>query len=184
MFARVTMAIAIGLLMAAAVPAAAQRADDAEAFAAARELLRATNFNSQVRATAEQVTDRTITTIMEQFRSQQGRAFPPALETELRQILREHNDALLTAIEPTALDDAARIYARYFSAEEIRELQRMQTSPVMIKFQRVMPQFFAELTQISAGEAMRRMPELRRRVDEAIERWIAQEARNGNPPAS
>lgn len=184
MFARFRTAIAIGLLIAAAAPAAAQRAGEAEAFAAARELLQATDFDAQVRATTEQVTDRTISTIIEQFRTQHGRTFPPALETQLRQILREHNDGVLAALRPTALDDAARVYARYFTAAEIRELQRIQTNPVMVKFQRIMPQFFAELTQISAGESLRRMPELRRRIDEAFSRWLEQEQRDGDPPAA
>ena len=184
MLARIRIAIAIGLLIAAAAPAAAQRAGEAEAFAAARELLQATDFDAQVRATTEQVTDRTVTTIMEQFRATHGRAFPPTLETELRQILREHNEAVLAALRPTALDDAARVYARHFTAEEIRELQRIQTNPVMVKFQRIMPQFFAELTQISAGETMQRLPALRSRIDEAIARWIAQEERDGTPPAA
>jgi hypothetical protein len=174
----------IGLLVAIAAPAFAQGSGDPEAFAAAREMLQATDFDGQVRATTEQVTDQTITTIMQQFQTTNGRPFPPALETELRQILSEHNDGVLAAIRPTALDDAARVYSRYFTAAEIRELQRIQTNPVMVKFQRIMPQFYAELTQISMGVAAQRMPELRRRIDEAVARWIAQEGRDAQPPAA
>jgi hypothetical protein len=174
----------IGLMIAIAAPALAQGNGDPEAFAAAREMLLATDFNGQVRATTEQVTDQTITTILQQFQAANGRPFPPALETELRQILREHNEGVLAAIRPTALDDAARIYSRYFTVAEIRELQRIQTNPVMVKFQRILPQFYAELTQISMGEATRRLPELRRRVDEAVARWTAREARDAEPPAT
>jgi uncharacterized protein len=161
-------------------PAPAGAVDPA-AFAAARELLIATHFDDQVRAMTEQVTERSIATILAQFRANTGTDFPAELETMMRRLLREHNDAVLAALRPHALDDCARLYARYFSADEIRELQRLQTNPVMMKFQRIAPQFVAEASQLAMPEVLRRMPELQRRIGAAIDEWLARHPADRHP---
>jgi hypothetical protein len=76
-------------------------------------------------------------------------------------------------MKPTALDDAARIYAKYFTAEEIRELQRLQSNPVMAKAQKLAPQLTTDLIQIGMARATARLPALSRQIDVAVHDWFA-----------
>ncbi len=163
-------------LLCLAVPATAQDRPDPRAIEAARELLIVTDFQTQFAQTAELTAAATIDTIMRQFQQDEGEAFPAELESQLRRILREHNDALVADIAPIALDETAILYARYFTVEEIIELARIQTHPVMMKFQRIMPQFFAEASQVGMAETVRRQPELQARIFEAINLWMERSA--------
>jgi hypothetical protein len=178
-------AMLIGLAGAPGVgPAAAQERLDAAAIAAARDLLNATDFFAQWQSTADLTMEATLTTINQAFEREQGRPFPPDLDREVRQVLREHNATILAELRPHVLDDAARIYARYFTAEEIRELQRLQAHPVMVKFQRIAPAFLAELTQLGLDAAVRRGPELRARIDQIMAAWLRRNARHNAAPRS
>ncbi len=158
-------------LLCLGAPAWAQLQDSA-AMEAARDLLEATDFDVQLETTAQLTSQTTFTTMLAEMETQHQTDFPPELEAELRHILSEHMDALLAAVRPTALEDAARIYARYFTAEEIRELQRMQTHPVMMKLQEIAPQFVAELGQIGIAESVQLEPQLQQKVAEAVAAWL------------
>ena len=78
-------------------------------------------------------------------------------------------------LKKTALEDAARIYARYFTAAEIRELQQLQTRPVMVKAQSVMPQLMPELMQIGIKAAAARQPATQERIRKLVEAWTAKQ---------
>lgn len=146
----------------------------ADALPAAREMLRATNFEQQLPAITERLTQVMLTQIIAQGRAS-GRPITPRMEAELRRIITEENRTTMTQASATMVEDAARVYARYFTADELRELQRIQTAPVMQKMQRVAPQFSAELAQIGMAAASRRQPEVQRRVMEAMARIRAEE---------
>jgi hypothetical protein len=146
----------------------------ADALPAAREMLRATNFAQQVPAIAEQMSRVMLTQIIAQGRAR-GRPLTPAQEAELRRIVGEEMRTTMTQASATIVEDAAQVYARYFTADELRELQRIQTTPVMLKMQRVAPQFSAELAQVGMAAAARRQPEMQRRVSEAMARLRAGE---------
>ena len=147
-------------------------------------MLTATDFNTQLEQAAHLGAQATFTTMLAQLEEQSGFDFPDDLERDLRAILVEHMEGYVEAIRPTALEDAARIYARYFTAEEIRELQRLQTSPVMVKFNRIAPQFMAELMQVGMATELERTAELERRMAEAVEAWAVRNERYGQPPSS
>lgn len=161
-------------------PAAAQEPVDPAAMAAARDLLAAVDIERQAGETAARMTEAVVDSMMRRFRESQGEDFPAELETELRRIVMEHNAGVVGRMMPTMRDDAARVYARHFSADELRELARLQSHPVMRKAQALGPQLFTELSRIGMNEAAAAMPELQRRVQAAIESWIA---RNAPPTA-
>lgn len=165
------LSAALALLVLAVPAAAQQREPDPAALDAARDLLAASDFEAQVESSSRQVVEATITTMLAELEAQHGEPYPAALEDEIRQILREHNEALLAEMRPTMLEESARIYARYFTAEELLELRRLQSHPVMVKFQRIAPQFTTEMSQIGVAEATRRLPELQRRIAEAMADW-------------
>lgn len=168
------------VILGAWAPAGAQVADP-PALEAARELLSTMDLERQTAETAARTSDAAIDTIMRQFRDANDREFPADLERALRQIVLEHNARLVALSAPTMREDAARIYARHFSAEELRELRRLQANPVMRKAETVMPQLIAELSQIGLTQALAMQPDLQRRIDEAIRAWAED---NIEPPAT
>ena len=153
-------------------PSAASESDPA-ALAAARDLLRAVRYEQQIAATARQSLDATLTTILREVSNREG-ALPAELEAQFRVAVRDHVERLIVDIQSTALEDAAHIYARHFTAEEIRRIQSLQTDPVMVKMQGIAPQLASELMQIGIAPAARREPELRENLRQLIERWQAQ----------
>lgn len=154
-----------------AAPSAGSEAQDPAAMREARDLLRATGFEAQIEASVIQSGESTFNTVMRQMEAQAGQDFPDDLEARIRSIMRDDLARLAADMRPTALEDAARVYARYLTAEEIRELRRLQTHPVMVKFQRIAPQFMDDLMQIGVAAAARRMPQLMERVRTEIEAW-------------
>jgi hypothetical protein len=181
-----------GAALVAAVPAPAAQPEvpapreepDPAAIAAARGLLEATDFNRQLEHSARLTGQTTFATALATLQRQHSTDFPDALELELHRIVDEHIEESIAILLPTALDDTARIYARYFTAAELVELQRLQTHPVMVRFQQIAPQFVAELAQIGVPADVERMPELLRRLGEAVAAWTAEQARHGEAPAT
>jgi hypothetical protein len=160
---------------AAADPAApATGGGGSDAVAAARELLRATHFEQQLPAMTGQMTNTMLTQLTAQARSE-GQPLTPRMEAELRRIILEENQATMTGARASMAEEAAQIYARYFTADEIRELTRLQTSPVMQKMQRVAPQFMGEMVQMGMRASASRQPVVRQRVMEAMARIRAEE---------
>ena len=145
-----------------------------DAVAAARELIRATNFEQQLPAMTDQMTTVILNQMMTQARAE-GRPLTPRMEAELRRVIMEENRTTMTGARTQMAEDAAQIYARYFTADEIRELQRLQTSPVMQKMQRVAPQFMSEMAQMGMRATAARQPEIRQRVMETLARIRAEE---------
>ncbi len=94
---------------------------------------------------------------------------PEDLKASIRAIVIEDVSGIIAEMKLTALDQAAAIYARYFTADELRELERLQSNPVMEKFRRIAPGFITELTQVGIAAAAERMPALQAKVRAAIE---------------
>jgi len=155
---------------------------DTEAIAAARELLSATDYLSQMNQAAHLSAQAAFGTMLQQIEERNGFEFPEDLRSELRQIMLEEVDVRIAAMSETVLDDTAEIYGRYFSAEEIRELQRLQTHPVMRRFQQIAPQLTAELAQLGLQGAVERAPELERRINAAVAAWMARQEGRTSPP--
>lgn len=155
----------------AAPPPIVRAAEDPEAIAEARALLTAMDFNGQMEASMAQSGDRSFDTILREFEAHYGRQVPEDLVARMRRTMREGLALVAADLRPTAFDEAARVYARYFTAAEIRELRGLLTNPVMQKMQRLAPQFMGELMQIGLSASARRMPELMERIRQEVSAW-------------
>ncbi len=154
----------------AAAPVAAPGAPvDPAALEAARSLLRASGFETQMEQVARQNAGATFDTMMAALDRQQDNPAPDDLKASIRAIVIEDVSGIIAEMKLTALDQAAAIYARYFTADELRELERLQSNPVMEKFRRIAPGFITELTQVGIAAAAERMPALQAKVRAAIE---------------
>ena len=167
------------LVLAMATPAPAMQAGqappsaqpDAAALAAARDLLRSLNYEQQFEAGARQASEASFATTLQEIEARAQADVPEEVEAEIRGIVREHVERMIAEMRPTVLEDAARVYARYFTADELREVGRLMGNPVMAKMQQVGPQLTTELMQIGVAASARRMPELMASIQSAIEAW-------------
>jgi hypothetical protein len=170
--------------LAAASPVAAQSppppvvtltAPDPAALDAARDLLRSVNFEGQMEQTAQQAARATFDTIIAAEEARQGESMPADLKAAVQAVIAAQTSELIVEVKKTGLEDAARIYARYFSADELRELQRLQTNPVMKKAQSVGPTLLIELSQIGVRAAAARQPRVKAALDRVVADWAAKQ---------
>ncbi|HEY5724060.1 MAG TPA: hypothetical protein VIT45_17260 [Allosphingosinicella sp.] len=153
-------------------PAAAQ--PDPAALDAARALLRSNNFEAQLGESARQNASATFNTFLEAAERRQG-PMPADLRQRVERLVLESVDAMVEDMKPTALDEAAAVYARYFTAAEIEELRRLQDNPVLVKFKTFAPSFMSELMQIGARAAAERMPDLQEKLKAETTAWEKQQ---------
>lgn len=152
-------------------PPAPAPALDHEAIAEARTLLRASGFETQFEEATNRIAEDTFATMMRELETRYGEPVPAELRTRLHSVMMENIANILADLRPTALEDSARVYARHFTAAEIRELRQLQTHPVMIKVQRIAPQLTSDLMQIGVAASARRMPEATERLRREFEAW-------------
>ena len=159
------------------------RTVDADTLAAAHDLLTASGFDANLERTMLQMGEAQFLTVVAAMEQQRGVQMPVELKNRMRLVVRNHLGELADAIRPTALSDAAKIYARYFTADELRELHRLQTMPVMVKFQRILPDIAAELGTIGSAEAARRMGAVEQAMQAELRAWLEQEGIDAPPPS-
>ena len=184
------LVLAAAAALAAASPIAAQTPPppvvilpdpDPAAVDAARDLLRSVDFEGQMEQTAQQAARATFDSVLAVEEARQGAPVPPDLKAAVQAVIAAQTSELVAEVKKTGLEEAARIYARYFSAGELRELQQLQTRPVMKKAQAVGPSLLVELSQIGVRVAAARQPQLKAALEQAIADWAA---KHGPPPRS
>ena len=171
---------ALAFAVAAVAPASAQTGDRLAALAAARDLLVATDFERQMEQTGLAMATTAFEHNVVQQESKLGITMPADLKQTLRRVVNEELVAMLADMKRTALDDAAQIYADYFSAEELQRLAVLQTDPVMRKAQSVMPQMMPRLAQIGLKASSEHQPALEAKIKEAVEEWAASQKIKGS----
>jgi hypothetical protein len=139
------------------------------------------NFEAQVGKAARQNMDATFNTVMAAQERAAGITFPEDLKQTIHALIQTDTEKLIAEMKPTVLEDTAHVYAKYYTADEIRELQRLQSNPVLAKAQAIAPQFAAELMQIGVRRAADRMPELSRQIKAAVADWFATTELTINP---
>src|SRR3954470_7697371 len=144
---------------------------DPEAIAAARELMLASGVDSQVEEMAQRGAQMAFETQLANLEQRTGRTVPPDLRAALEGVLRAHMAKFMPDLRTALMEDGAKTYARYFTAAEIHELQRLQANPVMVKFRTVGPDFMIELMQIGVTAASRHDAELQTAIAAAMRKW-------------
>jgi hypothetical protein len=155
-------------------PPDGQKAIDPETFAAALALFEQEELEAQMMAVAIRGADDTLNAQLEVFRKA-GTDIPDDLVERLRSLLLAEVRSGIEEISTTIRADAARIYARHFSAAELRELKALQSHPVMKKFDKVMPQLLTEMNQISARAMAERMPQVQAKTKALVEEWLREQ---------
>ncbi|WP_182911896.1 DUF2059 domain-containing protein [Sphingomonas cavernae] len=160
-----------------AAPQVASKAEPTQDFAAveaAVRLLRSQDYEKQMEEAALRSANASFDTMFEHY-AQEGSALPADLVDEIRLVILNNTRDLVEEMKKTALNDAAAIYARYFTAAEINELMALQSHPVMKKVQQVTRRMMPELMQIGLKTAAARQVELKAKIAETIESWQARQ---------
>lgn len=155
-------------------PPAVATATDPETLAAALALFEGQDVEEQLLASALHMVKASMDADMESLKAK-GIEMPESLTERLRAFAYEETRLMVEEMAPTFRQDAAVIYARHFTAAELRELKRLQDLPVMKKMEGLAPSLMAELSKIGMRAAAERMPEFERKAMELVEQWIAEE---------
>jgi uncharacterized protein len=169
MFGRLLIVTAAwGLCVPVAGHAQSATGPELDAIVAARELMVAMDLTGQMEATVLQTGNATVTTVLQQMADDYDLEIPEELESQFRLVVMEHLQDYVREVRDTAAEEAALIYARHFSADELRTLSALHTHPVMVKMIEVGPALMADLMQVGTAESLRRLPELQRRIAEVV----------------
>ena len=111
----------------------------------------------------------------------QGIELPDSLVARIRQITFEEVKSMVEAMSPSFRLDVARIYAKHFTAEELRELKRFTDSAVGRKSQALAPKLFSELVRIGSAATAERSVSLRAKIEAMVRAWVNEQAANAGP---
>jgi hypothetical protein len=157
---------------------------DPKALAAARELLVSTGAQKNIVPTARGGAYTMVDAIIADEERKNGVKLPDDFKASLRAVIDQHLTKYGPELTAAIMDEGARIYARYFTVEELKELQRLQTNPVMVKYTAIAPQVVGAFMQAGVAAASVRQPELEAALKAAAERWAAQHAEQSSPRRS
>ncbi|MCB2013729.1 MAG: DUF2059 domain-containing protein [Sphingobium sp.] len=151
---------------------------DFAAFEVAREMLLATGFKENLSKTAVRSADLFFNEGIASAEKETG-PIDDELKAQIRVVVAEEVHQIAGDMQDTALDDAAHIYARHFTLEELRRLREINTDPVMKKAQTLLPQMMPELMQVGIRAAEKRKPKMKQRIHDLVEQWFADHGKKG-----
>jgi uncharacterized protein len=143
-------------------PALGQQGGSPDALQAAREL-QAVMSGDLVKQMVDQMMTAMWPGVENQFRAKVNAATLTDIRAEFQRVMLKY--------VLTVQDEAPAVYAKYFSAEELRSLSAFYRTPVGIKALSVMPKVMGESMQIMVT----RMPDLEKELTASIESVNAQE---------
>ncbi len=166
----------------AEAPAPAMTAPD-EAITAALALFEDRDLEQQMRSTIAQTIDMSMQVQLERLQKQ-GADIPESAVRRLRKLLGTHADRLVKDLMPTVRMETAAVYARHFSAPELREFKALRANPVMQKTERIMPTLMAELGRIGTKAAAARTEQFQAEVRDLVEVMVREEQAHASAPAT
>lgn len=173
--AAMRLAVPAAMMVVAPATVAQAPAADESALEAARSLLKQNGFEAQMAATARLVSAAAFDETVKAYSTKQGMEMPADLLAEVKAAIGAEVEILITQLQANGLEDAARVYARYFTAEEIKRFAELQQDPVMKKAQSLTPQLMTELSQIGMKAAAERQPAMQARIAKLLEQWAAKQ---------
>jgi len=164
-------ALAIFVGFALATPAFAEAKPDPTTLAAARELMRVSDLQGQMRAFYPAVAG----AIGDQMRQLfVDNKVPDGLGRELTAAIQANIGSLDSLFTPELVDKMANIYAGHFTAEELKRLSAMMNDPVMGKFRAESPHIMGELMPLIFEAIKPRQQDFEKRLRQIVTDWIKQ----------
>ena len=165
-------ALLCGAALALSAPAMAQGVamPDTAALAAARDLMAATDIRGQLKAIGPSLAKAVDEQMKSMFSDGQ---MPSGLQKQLTGIMADYLGSMDEIYTPELIDQLANIYARRFSADELRHVAEMMKDPVMIRFREQTPAITADLLPLVLEAVKPRQAALLAKVKSTVAQWVA-----------
>lgn len=156
--------------IALASPAFAHAAPDAATIAAARELMQITDVQGQMRAIGPRLAE----SMGEQMRTMfKNEAMPEGLRIELTAAMQAYIGSMDGIYTPAFIDQLAALYARHFTADELRRLTLLMKEPVMQKFRTETPALISEMMPLTFEAMKPGQQQFLEKIKQIVADWMA-----------
>jgi predicted N-acetyltransferase YhbS len=172
------LAAAVAAAPAAAVPAAPSAAvapADAGRMAEAVRMLDAQGFEEQTREASELTMEALLVGITEMVQKQMNGEAPAELLATLKQTIRNHNSAMMSANMTALKQQAAALYAAEFTADELARVRGLLLDPVLVKMREREKRIAPKLMMLGMEQARNAQPELDAKLKRAVEDYVAKQ---------
>jgi hypothetical protein len=165
------MRLAAGIALLLAQPVFARTDGEAAKLVAARELLKASDIQGQMKLLGPRVAEGMGAQIRQMFEDSK---VPEGLGGELTAATQAYVATMDSMFTPELIDRIAVIYARHFSVDELEHLTAMLEDPLMVRFRNETPGLLAEMMPV-LFEAMRpSQQKFQERIKQIVVDWINQ----------
>lgn len=144
---------------------------DTATIAAARELVSVTDAKGMMKAVGPRLADVMKTQMQQQFVDSK---VPEGLQVQLTAAAQAFVGSMDTMFTPATLDSIAMIYARHFTAEELKRLTQLLQEPVMVKFRAETPAVMAEMMPVMFEAIKPQQQQFQAKIKQIMIDWIAQ----------
>jgi hypothetical protein len=155
----------------AVVKSATQEADPA-AVAEALRMLEANQFEKDLLDSTDLMVEGMFAVQIEQLQKKSEEPVPDDLIAAVRQTLRDHARGTMIRRMPEIKRQAADIYAREFTAEELRRLREIAADPVMAKQRAKGQTLNAQLMLVGVTVMRDSEAELEQKLEETLQDYL------------
>jgi hypothetical protein len=163
--------LAAALTVATPMAAQAATAPDPATLAAARDLMAATDIQSQMHALMPRMAEAMGGQLRQMFTDQK---MPAGLQQQITAAIQANLASMDNVITPQVIDQMATVYASHFSAEEIKRLSSLMRDPAMVKFRAEMPNMMGEIMPIMFAAMKPQQEVFRAKILKIVTDWLKQ----------
>jgi len=150
------------------------------AFNEALKMLDADDFDTQLIEQTDVIVEGMLALEIEQLRKQSDQPIPQKLVAVLSQALRDHARDTYKANLPTIRRQAAEIYAREFTVEELQRLREIAGDPAIAKQRAKGQKLNAQLMMLGVNVMRESEGELERKIEQVVVDYLKEEGLKAN----
>ena len=98
---------------------------------------------------------------------------PNDLLDDMRRLIAEEMYHVAEQAAPQSLEAAAEVYARYFTLDELRRIAELQSDPVFVKLNKMLPHLSNELARAGMEAMAPYRGEIADKIAEVVAKWAA-----------
>ena len=153
---------------------------DSPAMVEALGLLDDQGFEEETLKTAEMTLELMLGTMLEKVQKMSTEEIPEEFIKELRELLHDHQQQALRANMVSIKRQAAAIYAKEFSRDELARLRELGRDPVMVKARVPNKTITPQLMVLGAREMKATEPELEAKIERLVSQHLTKKAKGAD----
>ena len=161
-----------GIAAAAAGPTVAESSIEQSALAEAERMLDSEDFESQVMGSADVMLEGLLAVQIERLETESEEPPPEELIASFREIMRSHIRGTMKAKMPQMKRQAAEIYAREFTVDELRRMREIAADPVMVKVREKGQTLSAQLMMVGMTAMKASENDLRQKIEQMVADYL------------